>query len=157
MIDNFEEKLTYIAKNLLEEIDLELYELKIIKTKRRTDIEIYIDKKEGYVSLEDCEKASKILDVKIGEIDEYLTKYNLIVSSPGINRKLRNIKEFTKFINSYVKIILIEAKNNKKILKGYIEKIDELNNKVFIKINNISDVYEIDYDNIKKANLEIDI
>jgi len=57
-------------------------------------LQIFIDKSEAKISLQDCEMLSRLLDPLIDELPLPLNAYSLEVSSPGIFRPLKTAREF---------------------------------------------------------------
>ena len=155
MTGDFKNKLEEICETTLKNLGLELFDLIIKKTKRKTDIEVIIDKIDDYVSIEDCEKASREIEPKIEEIDNFLSNYNLIVSSPGITRSLRKFDDFTRFKGNLCKIITSEPVEKQSSFLGYIENTDE--NLIILKLKENKKLISLNYDIIKNANLEVDI
>ncbi|HEC80758.1 MAG TPA: hypothetical protein ENI43_05860 [Firmicutes bacterium] len=97
-------ELSELVVPILERMGFELYDLQFMKSKRRTIVRIVIDNTDGYVSIEDCASVSSrvgaMLDLK--EVRGLEERYVLEVSSPGIERELRNISDCERFINSQV-------------------------------------------------------
>jgi ribosome maturation factor RimP len=76
----------------------------------------------GGVTLEDCvevsREASALLDVE----DFIAQHYNLEVSSPGLDRKLRSAADFARFVGKTVKVKLSRpAPDGQKLLRGKLE------------------------------------
>lgn len=95
-----------LVKPIINNLDLELWDVEFIKEGSELFLRIYIDKTGG-VGIDDCEKVSKAIDKPLDELDPIDSPYNLEVSSPGIERKLVKPEHFEKFINSEVRIKLI--------------------------------------------------
>ncbi|MEF3280243.1 MAG: ribosome maturation factor RimP [Elusimicrobiota bacterium] len=90
---------------LFEGSGFEIIDIKIHRA-RSLVIQIFIDKEQGNVGIDDCEKWSE----KIGsfiDINSLIdTPYILEVSSPGIDRLIKKPKDFERFKGRDVKIIL---------------------------------------------------
>jgi ribosome maturation factor RimP len=82
-------------------------------------------------------------------------KYDLIVSSPGLDRPLRDINECLRFKGRLAKFILKEPLENRTVLKGYIQ--DVRDDTVSILESDSKKVFTFDFSKVKKANLEIDL
>jgi ribosome maturation factor RimP len=76
--------------------------------------------------------------------DPFPFPYTLEVSSPGIERPLRNISDFSRFKG---KPAVINSEGN--VFKGLI--VDVVENMIYIKIKN--QIRAFDFDKIEKANL----
>ena len=73
-------------------------------------LEITIDKPESGISLDDCEKVTRAVNPIIDEADPIENSYSFAVSSPGLNRELKNAFHLSKYINKQVTAKLF-AKN----------------------------------------------
>jgi len=82
-------------------------------------------------------------------------KYDLIVSSPGLDRPLRDISECLRFKGRLAKFILKEPLESRTVLKGYIQDVQDDN--VSILESDSKKVFTFDFPKVKKANLEIDL
>lgn len=75
---------------------LELVDVEFKKEGRNWVLRIFLDK-EGGVTLEDCQKISRLAGDLI-EVEGIIEPvYTLEVSSPGLNRVLKKEKDFIKF------------------------------------------------------------
>lgn len=107
-------------KMLVESLGFGLYEILNIKENENQILRICITKATGSVNLDDCQEASlaisPLLDVEIPESQ----KYFLEVSSPGIERNLKNLEHYKGAINELVKIKTMD----KKEFKGKLLSVD---------------------------------
>ncbi|MCP5455799.1 MAG: ribosome maturation factor [Thermotogae bacterium] len=154
---NSVEMITAKSKEIAEELGLEIFDVKILDTKRKSHIEIIIDKIEDYVGIEDCSAFSMKIEPWLDGQNIFDKSYDLIVSSPGIDRPIRSLNEFIRFKEKFAKILLNDPINGKQKIKGYIKNVSE--NTVIFEISekNKKSTLTIDYSNIKKANLDIDL
>lgn len=81
-------------------------------------LRVVIDKPEG-VSLNDCENLSRQLGA-ILDVEELVPggRYQLEVSSPGIERKLFRPKDFERFLGHQIKVTLHAAREGRKTFEG---------------------------------------
>lgn len=107
-------------KILVESLGFGLYEILNIKENENQILRICITKATGSVNLDDCQEVSlaisPLLDVEIPESQ----KYFLEVSSPGIERNLKNLEHYKGAINELVKIKTMD----KKEFKGKLLSVD---------------------------------
>ena len=84
-------------------------------------LRLYIDKESGIV-VEDCSAVSRQISALIDVEDPISGHFNLEVSSPGLDRPLRQVKDFQRFSGEVVKIktgMAIEGQRNfKGLLRG---------------------------------------
>lgn len=81
-------------------------------------LRVVIDRPQG-VSLNDCETMSRQLGA-ILDVEELVPggRYQLEVSSPGVERKLFRPKDFERFTGHQIKITLHEAREGRKTFEG---------------------------------------
>ena len=76
---------------------LELVDVEFKKEGKNWVLRVFIDK-EGGVTLEDCQKISRLAGDLI-EVEEVIEPtYTMEVSSPGLNRVLKKEKDFINFL-----------------------------------------------------------
>ncbi len=139
-------KVSEIAKPIAESFGLELFDVKYGSKGGRWILTIVIDKENDYVSTQDCEKVSMVVEKELDRLDIIPGRYYLEVASPGLDRPLRNKKDFERFKGSFAKV------KADKTYKGYIK--DVLEEEIVLDVDG-TDV-RIQLSNIKNANLEID-
>ncbi|MCX8515060.1 MAG: ribosome maturation factor RimP [Burkholderiales bacterium] len=135
-------------KNILEQtipglgfelVDYEMAPARIIR--------IYIDKPNG-VNVDDCEAVSNHLTKLF--LVENIEFNRLEVSSPGVERPLKKIEDFKRFVNKLAKIKTHEAINENKIFQGIIVAVDGS----IIKLRDeANQEFEIDFQQINRARL----
>ena len=120
-------ELDRIRKIVEEIVETEGYELVDIELKgagRQRVLRIFIDK-EGGISHRDCEliseQASTVLDVE----DLIQFSYTLEVSSPGLDRKLVNKNDFTRFEGHLAKVHTRFPLHNQKVFRGRLRGLQE--------------------------------
>jgi ribosome maturation factor RimP len=148
------QKIKEITTPLLKDHNLKVVKIDFLgKTKGRSDLEILIEKANGEpATIGDCEEISRELAVLIDVEEMIKDKYNLIVSSAGMDRPLVELKDFENFKGQDAKIELKMA--NEKGQKRFKGKIVDLIENI-IKLNTETGIEEINYNDIAKANLVI--
>ena len=85
-----------LVEPVIRDENLELVDVEYKKEGKNWFLRIYINK-EGGVSVEDCQKVSRLIGDMI-QIDEIISpSYILEVSSPGLDRPLKKEKDFGTF------------------------------------------------------------
>ena len=148
-MNDIEESLFQALNEIVEKKDMKVVNISIGGLAKSPSIQIIIDSIQG-ISLDDCSFVSKLTDDIIKVNGYYADDYNLEVSSPGINRQLFTLDDFRLYENSMVKIKLKKPVNNRKNILGIIKNIKNEN----IIINIEQDEIEIEFKNIKKANIK---
>lgn len=101
---NLEEQIKLIVENS----GLKLYDIVTTKEHERNIFRVIVTSKDG-VNLDKCAEISRLIS-PILDIDEPMGgKYNLEVSSPGIERKLKKPEHFIASVGELVKVKNIET------------------------------------------------
>lgn len=140
-------KINEILEQTIPGLGYELVDVEITPAK---SVRIFIDKSGG-VTIDDCEAVSHHLSklFLVEEID-----YNrLEVSSPGVERPLKKLADYERFIGKKVNIKLHELYEGQKKIQGVILGVD--GNQVKLNLNGKNEI-EIEFDNINKARLVYD-
>ena len=111
-------------------------------------LRIYIDKSEG-INIDDCVLVSQQLTGLLDVNNPIKGKYNLEVSSPGLDRPLFTDEQLKKNIGQIVMIKLHEKYKGKRRIIGEIEAVEDL--EIVIKCNENKESIPLDL--INKANL----
>ena len=110
------------ATPIAEECGCYIYDIEYAKEGKNRYLRIFADK-DGGISLDDCEAISRRMSDVLDEKDPIKENYVLEVSSPGIERKLKNPEHFKRYIGEVVEIGLFKAVNDSKTilaeLKGF--------------------------------------
>lgn len=97
------EKLEKIVTGVLEEREEELYLLRWEKRGSEWVLEVLIDK-EGSVTTSDCARASEKISAGLDESRLIDRKYELQVSSPGLERPLIESRHFEGAVDSLIEV-----------------------------------------------------
>ncbi len=95
-----------ICNPIVEDLNLQLWDVRFVKEGANWFLRIFIDKENG-INIEDCEKVSRAIDTPLEEADPINQGYILEVSSPGIERELIRDFHFEKYIGSDVLVKMI--------------------------------------------------
>lgn len=83
-------------------------------------LRVFIDRRGGSVGLEDCQAVSEQLSNKLDEIDLVKHTYRLEVSSPGLDRPLRNEDDYNRFSGERAKLALAKPLGGMSTVQGRI-------------------------------------
>ncbi|NPA53670.1 MAG: ribosome maturation factor RimP [Aquificae bacterium] len=142
------ERVKELLQPLLEERGLKLVDVEYIKEGKPV-LRIYIYNNEG-TSIDDCEWISRRIGALLDIEDLIPHSYTLEVSSPGLNRKLKNPEEYEIFKGREIKIVTKEPIDKKQVFKGTLKGLEEEN----VKIEEKGCEVKIPLENISRANLE---
>ncbi len=147
-----EEKVMGIAKPIIDSLGYELIDVEYLAGGNRAKLRLFIDK-QGGVTLDDCEKASRYIGYALDVEDPMPTPYVLEVSSPGLDRPLKKPSDYERYKGRLVKIKTKMPVNNQMVFIGRLSGI--INEKVEIKPDG-EKALTISLDDIRLARLEVE-
>lgn len=109
-----------IARPVREEMGLILWDVKFEKEGPDWVLTVVVDKDEGGVNIDECERLSRAVDPLIDEADPISQGYYFSVSSAGLGRKLTKPFHFEKKMGEEVKVRLIRAVDGVKEVRGVL-------------------------------------
>ena len=137
-----------INEFLLEE-NLELYDINIVNFPNISKIDIYV-----YSSTNLDYKTIERLNYQIQRLLEEFNiekgSYDLIISSPGIERSLKTLRHYEISINEYLKVKLIDPIDDEYVFYGILSNVE--NDNIYIDVD--EQIVEINLNNIKKSRIE---
>ncbi|WP_457635191.1 ribosome maturation factor RimP [Persephonella sp.] len=136
---------------LIEERGLKLVDVEYI-TGGKPVLRIYVYNPEG-TSIEDCEWISRRIGALLDVEDLIPVSYILEVSSPGLDRKLKNKEEYEIFKGRDVKIVTKEPVEGKNVFEGVLKGLEGDN--VIIQEN--GEIIKIPLEKISRTNLEFKV
>lgn len=136
---------------LLAQCGVGLYDIETVNENSRTIYRIYIVK-DGGVSLDDCENVSRLLSPIYDVEPPVLGDYVLEVSSPGLERALRDVRHFKQSIGELISVKFINENGENDSIKGALVVAND--SEITISNDDLSLV--IPYDKIKKAKTYIE-
>jgi ribosome maturation factor RimP len=86
---------------------------------RRGLLRIFIDREPG-VTLADCARVGEQLGAFLDVEDPLPGSYVLEISSPGLDRRLRTLAHFQRFVNARIKVELKVARDGRRRLTGLL-------------------------------------
>jgi ribosome maturation factor RimP len=98
-----------LAEKTAKDNFLQLFELKTHPQGGKLVLTVVLDKPSGPVTLDDCTAVSRDLEKKLDEMDLIKTSYLLEVSSPGMDRPLRNLEDCRRFEGKLAQFNLAES------------------------------------------------
>ena len=153
-MNELEKKLMSTINNLVLKKDFFVLNLRLRQSKSTPNISVIVDSS-NTVSVDDCAYVSNVIN-DVLKVDEKFSDYKdfaLEVSSPGINRELFTLSDYKKYVGEKVQIKLKKSLNGVKNIKAKLIGVDD----GFIEVSSRNETYTLEFDNIKKANLNIDI
>lgn len=120
------EQIEKFIEPIITNLGYEIVEVEFAKKHNGDNLTVFIDKKEGYIDIDDCEKVHNAIDAPLDELDPTMGKpYTLNVSSPGIDRPIVTDKDFNRNLGQMLEVKLFQAIDKKKIFIGELLSFDD--------------------------------
>lgn len=139
-----------VAKDACENFQVALYDLELKSASKGLLVIVYVTKITG-ISVGECQKISKFIANVLEEEDFISESYFLEVSSPGIERALKQKKHYVNAINELVKITFSSGETNEAVVGTLLEVLPEV-----INLDVDGERISIEFTSIKKARTYFD-
>lgn len=147
-----EDRVMELARQVAEGQGVTAEDVQLLGRGRRTLLRVTIDK-EGGVTLDDCEAFSRDIEALLDVEDPMGGPYTLEVSSPGLDRPLRNINDFRKNIGKLARVITRQKIDNQSFFVGRIAGVDDKRVRLLVGDREV----EILLVDISRARLEVEM
>lgn len=141
-----------LTQEVVSDLGYELVDIELTGNRSRQVIRVYIEKPEG-ILLADCVAVSRKLGERLDEEDVIENSYRLEISSPGIERPLRKIQDYERYVGHQVRIRLKGRLKGKRKIAG---KLDEVEDNIVRIISQHGEKVSFSLADIAKANLDVD-
>ena len=143
-----EQNLQEILQGAVEDLGCELWGIECQRAGRFMTVRLFIDK-EGGVTVDDCADVSRQVSAILDVEDPIADKYNLEVSSPGLDRPLFTLPQFERYIGQDIAVHLRIPVMELRKWQGKLERIE--NDMVTLIVDGQEQV--LVFGNIQKANV----
>lgn len=160
MKSKIEDKIENEISLRVNELGFEIEYVEYVKEGDRNILRIVLDKKDGIVTIDDCELVSRDVEDRVDNLMR--GEYVLEVSSPGVERQIKNLRLYNKYLNNEIYVKLFKKDEDGKEFTGILNevndeemyiilKLDDKDKKIFLKdIATAHTVY--DFDAVLKQN-----
>lgn len=127
-MNNVEEAVREIAERVASSLGLEVWDVELRGSGGKARmLRIFIDKPSdpNGPNLEDCENVSREVGTILDIEDPIKGSYTLEVSSPGLDRKLRNAADYERYRGSLVKVQTLEPVNGTRNFEGRLQEVND--------------------------------
>ncbi|EHR34430.1 ribosome maturation factor RimP [Helcococcus kunzii] len=124
MVNDLINKLKNEFEHDINELGYELVDIEFKTESGENFLRFFIYNEEG-ITIEDCEKVSRFLDVKLDELDPINKQYYLEVSSPDLNRPLKTDDDLRRNLGTIVEVGLYKKINGSKNYQGELISYDD--------------------------------
>ena len=124
MFEDVQAKIEEWLAPWLLELNVELVDLTIKRAGRTVMIEVLVDRAQGGITIAQCTTINKRLSANL-EIENLIADdYMLEVSSPGLDRPLKNRKDFLRILGKPVRVHLVEPVAQKLEHSGLLANVE---------------------------------
>lgn len=135
---SIEERVENLIQKPIEDLGYSLYDVQYVKEGQNYFLRVFIEKEEGTIDLNDCEKVNDGINDILDTADYIKEQYFLEVSSTGIEKMLRKDKHLRAHLGEEIEIKLFKPVEGKKEFTGILEGFDE--NNITLKIEDNSNI-----------------
>ena len=143
-----------LTQEVVSELGYELVDIELTGNRSQQLIRVYVEKPGG-ILLADCVAVSRKLGERLDEKDVIENSYRLEISSPGIERPLRKIQDYERYVGYRVRIRLKGGLKGKRKIAGKLDEVEVEENTVRI-ISKNGEKISFSLADIAKANLDVD-
>ena len=118
------ERVRELAEPLADELGIWVWDVEFVKEGARRVLRITVDSENG-IDINDCEKLHRAIDPLLDEADLIEDQYYLEVSSPGIERELKNDIHIEACEGWDVEVKLYAPQNGSKLFRGVLMPLGE--------------------------------
>ena len=108
-----------------EEAGYEIVRLRLMGGEAARRLQIMAERPDGSMNVEDCARLSRAVSVLMDEADPIPGEYTLEVSSPGIDRPLTRLKDFSANEGLEARIELDRVAEGRKRFRGILAGIEQ--------------------------------
>ena len=150
-----------ICETALEAVGYDLVELEYTQSPHGWVLRVYIDHPPGEdaeggassITHEDCEVASRHLGTVLDVEDPIDTAYRLEMSSPGVRRPVRKLRDFKRFVGQRIRVVMQQPCHGRKKFLGTLQEAGEGE----VVLEEGGKRYGLPLAEIKKARLEVEL
>ena len=132
---------------------MELVHLDMERQRGSWLVRLFIDKPGG-ISLDDCAAVSGQFGTELDAQALVDGAYTLEVSSPGLDRPLRDVSDFRRFTGKLVAISTIEPFHGR---RHFIGRLVSFESRIATVMDGKQNAYSIPFDKISMARLEVEL
>ena len=120
-----------VAERVAESRGLTVWDIQSRRENTGHVVRIVIDRPgpaataEESVGIEDCEEVNREMSTILDVEDPLPFAYTLEVSSPGLDRPLRDVGDYERFAGRLAKIVVKEAVDNQKAFEGRLRGLED--------------------------------
>ncbi|WP_077615114.1 ribosome maturation factor RimP [Caenibacillus caldisaponilyticus] len=154
MAGKISETVRQLAESVLQDMEVEVLEVKYAKQGKNWVLKVTIDSPEG-VDLDLCTRVSERLSDALDEADPIKDPYLLEVTSPGAERPLNGPNDYRRAVGKNVRVTTYEAIGGTNVFEGLLRAVEDEFMTVEVKQKNKVEEVNIPFRLIASARLAI--
>lgn len=147
MVDQLHDRLRDRLRPEVERTGLSWWGMELHLARRRALLRIYIEHPERPVTLDDCERVSHALAEPLEGFDGLPERYDLEVSSPGLDRRLFEPDQFRRSVGAELQVSTFLPVHGRKRFRGLLCSATE--ERFVLRVDGRE--YEIEYRAVQQA------
>ncbi len=144
-----QQKLTGLLEPVVKALGCELWGLDYAMRGQKALLRIYIDREGSGVGITDCERVSRQVSSLLDVEDPIKCEYTLEVSSPGLDRPLYQLQQYSKYVGENISLKLRFPYDGRRNFKGRLSGVE--GNYVIVLVDDHEYLFPVD--SIEKANI----
>ena len=124
------EQIRAVAERIAASRGLDIWDIQSRREATGHVVRVFIDRPgpaatpEESVSIEDCKQVNREISTILDVVDPLPFAYTLEVSSPGLDRPLREVADYRRFAGRRAKVVVREAVDNQKAFDGRLRGVE---------------------------------
>ena len=116
------DRLSALIEPLVALDGAELVDVEVAGSRKKPVVRVYVDRPGG-IGVDDCARISRLLEVGLETAAAVPETYVLEVSSPGLDRPLRERRHFERYVGRDVEIRLFAPQGGRRRIVGVLERV----------------------------------
>ena len=126
MSEKLETKIENKISTIVEELGFSIEYIEFVKEANNNVLRVVIDKNEGLMDVDDCEKVNDAITDVLDELNPTNDEsYTLNVSSPGLDRPIKSNNDFLRNKGKIVEVCLYTQVDKKKKYQGLLDNLTD--------------------------------
>lgn len=116
------DRLSALIEPLVAREGAELVDVEVAGSRKRPVVRVYVDRPGG-VGVDDCARISRLLEAGLETAAAVPETYVLEVSSPGLDRPLRERRHYERIVGRDVEVRLFAPRDGRRRVVGALEQV----------------------------------
>lgn len=116
------DRLSALIEPLVAREGAELVDVEVAGSRKRPVVRVYVDRPGG-VGLDDCARISRLLEAGLETAAAVPETYVLEVSSPGLDRPLRERRHYERVVGRDLEVRLFAPRGGRRRIVGTLEQV----------------------------------